>query len=352
MKTLSNLVTFGALGAIIFAVALILPTSPALAFSSNSSHHLGVYSLYQYKEYYNNKTGSYEGWKDPVNLPYEADPAQLFWEAMTSGTTSEYASVNSNKYVNGEVNIFTILPLDALVSYTQANWNKYEMVFFYGHNNTAPDVNDTSNEEAFWSNNNSNGTWEKIIGNWSQWGTNALPYEYFWTDIYTAKYFPGAVIYLWEPFTSILIGRFYHFDPQNPSFGQISAQDSPDGNLTQTLSCSGGLGGDLKWLILHGCQAVMVASFWGDQYNHTGVKAFSPTWAGFHLVLGHYRSYDVTHSKDLKPFADGLRAGLPVQAAYFLTDPEHNCRRHFGRGLHPHKYIQPANNIYRRLKRF
>ena len=88
--------------------------------------------------------------------------------------------------------------------------------------------------------------------------------------------------------------------------------------------CTGGLGtNDLEWLILHGCQAVIVATEDGF-YHPIGVNTFRRAWDGFHLILGHYKSFSPDDLRDLSPFADALKSGMPVQAAYFLTDPDAN----------------------------
>jgi hypothetical protein len=107
---------------------------------------------------------------------------------------------------------------------------------------------------------------------------------------------------------------------------QTAAQDSPAGNSQRnTIHCSGGLGAnDLEWLILYGCQAVIVADSDGTTYHPMGVEAFRRTWDGFHIIMGHYISYFTCSLVDLSHFADGLRAGVPVQAAYFLTAPDLN----------------------------
>jgi hypothetical protein len=283
------------------------------AFSTNPNHKLGAYSLYQY--------GTYNGvnWKDTVTPSYYDDPAGLFWDVMTGGTSSEYANSDSRRRVNAQVNYNTIFPIPGS---SEKNWNKFDLVFFFGHNNMITPPHECVNELAFWS--NSSGTWNHISGNWCDWGTAALPYEYYYQDLTSGKSQPGAVVYLYEPFTSALLG--YQFLPGSSWVVQKTAQDTPGGNSPgTTITCTGGLGGQgLKWLILHGCQAVIVANQDGSAYNPMGVQAFRRTWEGFHIILGHYRSYYTSQMKDLQPFADALRAGVPVQAAYFLTDPASN----------------------------
>jgi hypothetical protein len=54
------------------------------------------------------------------------------------------------------------------------------------------------------------------------------------------------------------------------------------------------------------------------------VDAFKHTFGRFHIVLGHYRSFYVSDLKSLDTFAYDLTAGVPVQGAYFMTDPDNN----------------------------
>ena len=85
---------------------------------------LGVYSLSQYEN----------GWKDTVTLPAAYDPYYDFYTAMTAGTDAPYADpVDSRRYKDSEVTIRSVLPIpgDDLKS-----WDEFDLVFFYGHNNT------------------------------------------------------------------------------------------------------------------------------------------------------------------------------------------------------------------------
>jgi|GEM_PF-922997 len=291
----------------------------ALAMSSNHNHELGVYSL---KEY-----GTYEGesWKANLPMPYSDpenylnDPAGAFWDLMTTGATSEYAHTDSRKRENDRVNIHTIFPI---AGDGWKDWNQFDLVFFFGHNNMITPPHPCY-DSHFWS--NSSGHWAEVTGGMCDWGTARLPYEYYPTDITAGEVSPGAVIYLHEPFTSALPG--WHFIPGRGSVAQTQAQDTPAGNTAgTTISCPGGLGtgGDLEWLILHGCQAVIVANEEGTAYHPMGATAFSLSWDGFHIVMGHYRSYGMGELRDLSPMATNLLAGEPVQAAYFLTYPRDN----------------------------
>lgn len=276
--------------------------------SYNGEHELGVYSLWEY--------GKYNGkhWKGTVPIPYEVNPAGSFWESMASD-----AYHTSKCRINEEVNYHTIFPISGDGG---KDWDQFDMVFFYGHNNMITPPHHCDNG-YFWSNNN--GSWHKIYGNWCDWGTTSLPYEYYSTDLNTGQTHPGSVTYLYEPFTSALLG--YQFRSDTFSTYQITAQDTPSGNSPGTRGTfNSGLGtNDLEWLILHGCQAVIVANEDGSSYNHMGVEAFRKTWDGFHIILGHYRSYYCSQLVySLSSFASNLKAGIPIQAAYFLTDPAQN----------------------------
>ena len=289
-----------------FSVASLQGT-PAQATSDNRFHELGVYSLSHYAIV----------WKGTIEISYEEDPAGAFWDLMTSGVSSEYAHHTSRRRIDAEVNYHTVFPIPGD---GWKDWDSFDMVFFYGHNNmiTPPHTCESSH---FYS--NASGLWNLISGNWCDWGTPALPFEYYYMDVTDGATNPSAVVYLYDYATAALVGP-HQFRPDRSWVIQTLYQDTPDGNTPGTIMlCEGGLGTkDLEWLILHGCQAVIVASEDGLTYNPMGVNAFRPAWDGFHLILGHYKSYSLSSARDLSPFADGLRTGMPVQAAYFLIDPE------------------------------
>ncbi|RLA89557.1 MAG: hypothetical protein DRG58_04785 [Deltaproteobacteria bacterium] len=298
---------------------LLLQAPPVYGFSTNLNHELGLYSL---KEY-----GQYGGvsWKSNLANPdyytpsiYLCDPAGVFWDLMTVGASSEYAHSTSRKRENSRVNIHTIFPI---AGDGWKDWDQFDLVFFYGHNNmiTPPHPCYSSH---FWS--NGSGSWAEVTGGMCDWGTSALPYEYYYQDITAGRSSPGAVVYLHEPFTSALLG--WHFIPGTDSVVQTVGQDTAAGNSpATTITCRSGLGtNDLEWLILHGCQAVIVANSAGTSYHPMGATAFSLTWDGFHIVMGHYRSYGVGALNDLTDMANHLLAGDEVQAAYFLTFPRNN----------------------------
>lgn len=290
--------------------AVFIPLRPVLAFSSNSEHELGVYSLYEY--------GVHDGlnWKSTVRPSHSKDPAGAFWEIMTTGAGSEYAYTTSKRRLNADVNIHTIFPI---AGDGWKDWDQFDFVFFYGHNNMLVPPH-PAGTHSFWSNNS--GEWNHVDGRFPDWGTLSLPYEYYWEDVTSGQRHPGSVVYLHEPFTSALLG--YHFEADASSTYQSTAQDRPDGN-SRTESFSSGLGdNDLEWLILHGCQALIVADEEGGGYERLAADAFRRTYGKFHIILGHYSSFGVSQLRGLDGFAYDLLAGVPIQQAYFQTDPAQN----------------------------
>jgi len=300
-----------------FTLFCLCASTAAFATSSNRNHELGVYSLYHY-----GFAADGTRWKGSVPGNVSEDPAQLFWEIMTSGASSEYAHSTSRRRVNEQVNIHTILPI---VGDGWKDWDQFDMVFFYGHNNFITPPHPTGTH-SFWS--NTSGAWDHVSGSFTDWGTPALPYEYYHEDITIGPEAPAGVVYLHEPYTSILLG--YHFKEGTDWGYQTTAQDMPDGNSPGTMGSqtfTSGLGtNDLEWLILHGCQSVITSNETygaisaGTEFLRLAVRAYRGTYDGFHIILGHYRSRHTGVLGDLVPFADNLLAGMPVQSAYFLTD--------------------------------
>jgi hypothetical protein len=301
------------IGLAVFFAMSCLQGNQAQATSNNQQHELGVYSLFDYEA----------DWKVNVeiwDLTYESQPEGAFWDLMTGGISSEYAYHTSRRRVNSEVNYRTIFPIPGD---GWKDWDSFDLVFFFGHSNMITPPHPCGSDHLdFWS--NSTGVWEQISGQFCEWGTTILPFEYYIVDVVDGPTHPSSVIYLHEPYTSALIGN-HQFNPDYSWPIQFSAQDTPGGNSARTFSwCRGGLGtNDLEWLILHGCQAVIVADEDGIFYNPIGVEALRKAWDGFHIILGCYRSFGA-FPNDLSPFADGLRTGVTVQAAYFLVAPDNN----------------------------
>lgn len=320
--------------AIASAAMLLLSTpTPSVAYSSNWDHELGVYHLCEY-----GTAADGEPWKHQVcpseflfSEPEHYEPAGMFWALMISGdettgseSESKYAHHGSRRRVNADVNIHTIFPIDGD---GWKDWDQFDLVFFQGHANmitraavsTGQDPNDP---EPFWSNND--GDWQEVEGLFADWGTTRLPYEYYWQDVTTGEDRPGGVIYLHEPYTSVLLG--YHFDGSYPSFYQLTAQETPEGTGQAHIRVfNSGLGdNDLEWLILRGCGGVIVADVNGTGYLDMGVEAYRRTFGKFHIILGHYRDFTPASLTDLELFADDLISGVPIQQAYFQADPANN----------------------------
>ena len=296
-----------------FCAVTFMQVKHAQATSDNRQHELGVYSLFDYEA----------DWKVNVEiweLTYESQPEGAFWDLMTSGISSEYAHHTSRRRVNSQVNYRTIFPIPGD---GWKDWDSFDLVFFFGHTNMiTPPHPCRIDYEDFWS--NSSGVWERVSSQYCLWGTLTLPFEYYVMDVVDGPTHPSSVIYLHEPYTSVLMGN-HQFNPDYDWPIQLSAQDTPDGNSPGTIDwCRGGLGtNDLEWLILHGCQAVIVADADGEVYHPLGVEALRHAWDGFHIILGSYRSFGA-FPNDLSPLADGLRSGVTVQGAYFLVDPFNN----------------------------
>lgn len=271
---------------------------------------LGVYSLSQYEN----------GWKDTVTLPAAYDPYYDFYTAMTAGTDAPYADpVDSRRYKDSEVTIRSVLPIpgDDLKS-----WDEFDLVFFYGHNNTIvpPHPADWFHYSTY---NSSTNTW---TGHWGilsdiGWG-DTTPYDYYalrpidYADVYS-----GAVTYLYNEYTSSLLGGMYDYGGGG-HFWREHWYDPAELMIYDQL-------GDIRlnWLILHGCQAVITANEDGS-YNPLGLSWFHWVQGKVHMVLGHWISYStsyITSSGDpLTNFASDLLSGVTVQTAYFDTAPYHN----------------------------
>jgi hypothetical protein len=279
---------------------------------------IGVYTLCEYGD------GPFGAdWKSRVCLRDTVrDPYGAFWEIMTGGSSDSHASSTlSKRYLNSEVNVRSTLsiPRDGI-----DGWNDFDLVFFFGHNNSI--VTPHGGDDFQYFTNETIGTgpgassyWQTHTGDVTGlWGWE-IPYDY-WAErpITNANVHPGSVTYLYEPFTSMLIGGAYDYRGDGPQPYRITA-DAP-----VQYADVGKLGShDLEWLILHGCQAVITANEDGT-YNNLALRTFAPTHGRWHIVLGHYHSYYTYQMKPLHTFAYDLLSGVPVQAAYFDTDPTTN----------------------------
>ena len=265
---------------------------------------LGVYTLCSYED----------NWKGNVWVSASYDPYYDFWNAMTSGTDPDCADpAKSRRYRNSEVVIQSIIPVPGD---SRKCWDDFDLVFFYGHHNTIvpPHPHHTFNYSNY-----SGGVWVPHSGFLDDigWG-HTTPYDYYPTrPITNANVHPAAVTYLHNKYTSSLLGGAFDYgggsrpwhehwhDPvQYFSYGEL-------GDL------------DVEWVILHGCQAVITANEDGT-YNDLALRSFCPVSGKYHIIMGHYISYTTNYLKPLASFAYDLLAGVPIQRAYFDTDPKHN----------------------------
>lgn len=267
---------------------------------------LGVYSLWQYEN----------GWKGNVGVDHWLDPYHDFWDFMVKGSGAYSVDKSSSaRFLNQQVTIKTIIPIpgDNLKS-----WDDFDMVFFYGHNNMIIPPPD----DDFKCYVNKQGNWkeEKPCNNW---GSPSMPFDYYASgSIKNAGIFPGAVTYLYHEYTASLLGDPYDYgggEPEGSSqYYKVHWFDKPQKIKYGKLGSQ-----NLKWLILHGCQAVITV-FPSGNYCPLAYKALSEAHGGYHIILGHYRSFTTDYLKPLKDFGRDLICGVPVQTAYFDTDPISN----------------------------
>jgi len=265
---------------------------------------LGVYTLC-----------SYEGnWKGNVCVAEAYDPYYDFWDAMNAGSSPPYADPDrSHRLRNNEVHIQTVIPISGD---GHKSWDEYDLVFFYGHNNTIvpPHPHDWFGYYTYDGN-----TWVHNQGylDTIDWG-HTTNYDY-WAirPVNRAHIYPGAVTYLYHQYTSSLIGEGYDYSGGNLPWRRHwddAIQHESYGKLGEK---------DLEWLILHGCQAVITANEDGS-YNPLALNVFAPAHGRWHIVLGHYVSYYTSEMRPLASFAYDLLANVPIQTAYFDTDPSLN----------------------------
>ena len=281
----------------------------AAIFFTGCPRELGVYTLCSYED----------NWKGNVCLDsYPVrDPYYNFWSIMTGGSGSPYADPDESvRYRNEEVNIKSVLPIpgDAI-----KGWDEFDMVFFYGHNNmiVPPHPHDTFGYYTY-----DGSTWTHSYGYLDDigWG-DTTPYCYYSYPlcVTSGQQYPGAVIYLYYKYTSCLLGGVYHHGQGTGHHWRLHWNDPVQYTVYGQLGAK-----NLEWLILYGCQAVITANENGMTYNSMGLRCFHWTQGKWHIILGHYRSYFTSSLKPLDTFAYDLLAGVPVQEAYFDTDPDMN----------------------------
>lgn len=294
------------------------------------NYSLGVYTLCEYEDA-PNCTHAWCGWKPSVCVDSTLDPYHDFWDIMNSGIgqyvpgpfgqlllVPPYADpYDSQRLLNDEVVPTNTIPAAAN---SQKSWDDFDLVIFYGHNNTIVPPHgsdyfayynyeyDPDQAQWVW-----NHKFDNVNGKWG----SAVNYDYYVVrPIQKADRYPGAVTYLYNTFTSLLIGGGYDYGG-----GTLWRQHWDD----PLEAVAYGKLGDrrLKWLILHGCQAVITANLDGS-YNPLALKIFGAVHGKFHIVMGHYKTYYTNQLKPLASFAYDLLNMVPIQAAYFDSDPDNN----------------------------
>jgi len=275
--------------------------------STSGLRKLGVYSLWKYEN----------EWKGNVGVGPELDPYHDFWDLMVNGSGAYSVDKGSSaRFLNQEVTAKTVLPIPGV---SLKSWDDFDMVFFYGHNNTIVPPHFDSDFECYLL---QQGQWQaqKPCNNW---GTASMPCDYYASGSITKGHiFPGALTYLYHEYTASLLGDPYDYGGGEPEassqYYRVHWFDNP------TKVQYGKLGAkNLKWLILHGCQAVITAQHSGS-YIPLAYRALSEVHGGYHIVLGHYHSFSTSDLEPLEPFGFDLICGVPIQAAYFDTDPMTN----------------------------
>jgi len=273
---------------------------------------LGVYTLCSYEN----------GWKGNVCVGPAYDPSETFWNSMTAATGAPYAEASeSRRYRNSEVTIKTVLPIagDSL-----KGWDNFDLVFFYGHNNM---IVPPHPHHGFGYHTYNGASWDyhyaaDMVA--IDWG-HSTPYDYYTSPgVTSGNTHPGSVTYLYPEYTSALLGGLYHYGQGTGMQWRVHWNDpieyAPYGTKAFQLGAI-----DLEWLILHGCQAVITANEDGSAYNSMGLKCFHWTQGGFHIVLGHYRSYYTSDLKPLTQFAADLlvafRYRRPISTSIRTTTP-------------------------------
>jgi hypothetical protein len=306
------------------AVAFVVSTTGRHpeALAEQPERELGVYSLSSYEN----------NWKGNVSIGKVFDPYYAFWSVMANpGYVNHCNLQHSKRYMNKEVNVRTVLVLEGD---NYKSWDEFDLVFFYGHNNTIPAPHPDDDYNLFEFKIYVNGTWQDYEKNGVKginqakvgWGTMDAPFDY-WTyrPITYADLWPGAVTYLHNEYTSCVLGYPYDYgggfiDP----YGAYREHwyDTPKGWDNERLGEI-----DLEWLILHGCQAVITCNENGTKSLDLALRIFRPIHGRYHIVMGHYCSYSTLYLKPLDQFAYDLivgKSGVPIQTAYFDTDPDGN----------------------------
>jgi hypothetical protein len=269
-----------------------------------TERELGVYTLCVYEN----------AWKDTICINPAYDPYHDFWNIMRSGSDAPYADPDrSQRFLNSEVTIHAVIPIsgDGVKS-----WDEFDLVFFYGHNNT---IVPPHPHDWFGYYNYEGGVWVHKHGYLDDidWGHTTNFDYYAIRPINNADQHPGALTYLYNEYTSSLLGGPYDYGGGGRHW-RLHWNDPPE------YLDYGQLGDiDLEWLILYGCQAVITANLDGS-YNPLGINCFHWVHGRFHIVMGHYKSYYCSDMKPVAGFANDLIAGVSIQTAFFDLNPDLN----------------------------
>ncbi len=319
----------------LFGSIMILAPKEANGWGTGSLHKLGVYRISYY-----GTTGAYRilnhgecsakqssvYWKPSLQMNSypEQDPYVELWKSMgTNCSGYGCANTQSMRYMDQQVTHSTIVG-------GQDSWQNYNMVFFFGHNNTISNNNGPSYFIRRYNYCTEDGGWAhrwyvNKSGSPARWGTTdqvgGYDYAYCYhrdgwitnTDIQ-----PGGVVYLYNAFTSLLIGR----NDFRTNTSSVEYKSTWNGQV-KNYNPEGGLGrnknDNLKWLILHGCHGVVVENQNG-QYDPQGIQVFGNAWNKLHIVLGHNTDVYLGATGDLSAFSNWLITGVPVRTAYFYMD--------------------------------
>jgi hypothetical protein len=78
---------------------------------------------------------------------------------------------------------------------------------------------------------------------------------------------------------------------------------------------------NLKWLVLAGCQSLIVADEDQYDYDDQGRQIFSQTWNKIHIILGHNTT--TTQYVNAYSFGLDLKDQVPIKEAYFNAATSH-----------------------------
>lgn len=283
---------------------------------SSGLRKLGVYSLTRYEN----------NWKSAVPVTYEYDPYGRFWDFMTKGAGSSTVDVAaSQRFKDSQVTHKTVIPIPQV---STASWDDFDMVYFFGHNNMITGAVSRLPSIPFECYRYSGNQWISAGDcdlSTTGWGTPARPFDY-WAKrpITNAAQYPAALTYLYNKYTSCLLGAPYDYGNGEPDGTAIPYRlqwfDAPKAIVYSKLGAK-----NLKWLVLHGCQAVINADADGNWVD-IAYRALGKVHGGYHIILGHRRSYTTGELKPMEGFAMDLICGVPIQTAYFdaKSDPDDN----------------------------